>query len=705
MLTRWLERSGIGQFLAPDENAAPVNENDEAKSVVWQYLAPDENFSDPTPPPLESFPPTIEESTAEINSSTKTPKATTTLPVDAFGTPFHPQTPRTPATAINEDDLNNKVMSACRDTAASLRSPMPERKINEKFLRLCGNTLKLQPKSLKRMRAMIEDHNFHDSYLFRVRSTRMGVTVPDGYTPLMAAAYAGNMEAAQLLLELAKKYQAQTGDDQYKDLHLDTDMFGMTALHIAAEGGHVEMIKFLCALYKFPSPQSKGTANNNQHSDNHVPLVDLCGQTAFGRAVTSPVPKAKKNRGELEKELFSKNDLSIFGTAKPMNERMGSIPSLGLHFGTADMPGMRGYMEDAMSFQEWTLEEGSCKGPVALFCVCDGHGDSGKVSDFVASNVKEVLSNCIADYEQENKDDKNLILSSQEYWSAVWEMTSLQLDRKLQEARLKEGGSTGVFALVTGQEIVVANVGDSRCILASSKPPPEDTKGDNESKKDGVDAAEKEACAETEAPPALVAEEEFSSSNDQKESAVIVTALSEDHKPNLPEEIARVKMAGYDVESIVIQEEDGTETVIHKVVKDAKEQLAVSRAFGDFDYKANNQLSELEQAVIPLADVTIHTRKPNRDLYLVLACDGIWDVMKNEEVIELVQKQVEIRSKVAPEFLLPDVADGLLNECLDKDSRDNLSAIVVSFQQQQQHAEKNIDDLFEPKTLDFGSPK
>ena len=475
--------------------------------------------------------------------------------------------------------------------------------------------------------------------------------------------------------------------------------------------GNVEMTRFLCPLYKFPLPESKGSTTNN----DHVPLVDLTGQTAFGRAVTSPVPKAKENKRSLEKELFSNNDLSIFGTAKPMDERMGSIQSLGLHFGTADMPGMRGYMEDAMSFQEWTLEEGSCQGPVALFCVCDGHGDNGKVSDFVASNAKEVLSNCIADYERENKDDKNLILSSQEYWSAVWEKTCLQLDCKLKEARLKEGGSTGVFALVTSQEIVVANVGDSRCILASSKPTPEGTNGDHATNKNGTDPKESESseasaeteAAETEAPPALVAEES-SSSNDQKEIAVVVTALSEDHKPTFPEEIARVKAAGFDVETIAIQEEDGTETLIHKVVKNAKEQLAVSRAFGDFDYKANKQLPEVEQAVIPLPDVVIHTRKPDSDLYLVLACDGIWDVMDNEEVIDVVQKQVEIKSKFAPEFVLPDVADALLHECLGKDSRDNLSAIVVSFQQHQQNGaeQKNgIDDTFEPKTLDFGSPK
>ena len=105
-----------------------------------------------------------------------------------------------------------------------------------------------------------------------------------------------------------------------------------------------------------------------------------------------------------------------------------------------------------------------------------------------------------------------------------------------------------------------------------------------------------------------------------------------------------------------------------------------------------------------MADVTVHTRNPNGDLYLVLACDGIWDVMSNDEVMEVIQTQVKIKQEYSPESILPDVADVLLQECLGKESRDNLSAIVVSLQP------NNLKDTNDaasmtPKALDFGSPK
>jgi len=401
----------------------------------------------------------------------------------------------------------------------------------------------------------------------------------------------------------------------------------------------------------------------------------------------------------MQKKLYTPNDLSIFGRAKPIGERMGSVPSLGLEYGTADMPGLRGYMEDAISVETWVPSVDSYSGEVVLFSVCDGHGDNGKISDFVANNAKAVLDECLLACEPNN------ILPSHEYWTKVWEMASYQLDRKLREAHLTEGGSTGVFCLVTDKEIVVANVGDCRCILASVQPDPPGTPTTDSSPPELVQ--EEAASGESSKAPSKD-QETTTTTKSTCGSKVVVKALSEDHKPNLQGEAERVRNAGFDVKSITIEEEDGTETVVHKVAKSDRDQLAVSRAFGDFDYKANKTLGEAEQAVVPLADVVVHTRNQSNDLYLVLACDGIWDVLDNASVIELVRTQSALKEATSGDSLLPDVADVLLQECLSKESRDNLSAILVSLGPSSEstinHSNETEDSDMPPKTLDFGTP-
>jgi len=67
--------------------------------------------------------------------------------------------------------------------------------------------------------------------------------------------------------------------------------------------------------------------------------------------------------------------------------------------------------------------------------------------------------------------------------------------------------------------------------------------------------------------------------------------------------------------------------------------LAVSRAFGDFRYKMKDNLKPEEQSVIALPEVKDEIFKINEasKCYLVLACDGLWDVLKNEDVIEFIK--------------------------------------------------------------------
>ena len=67
--------------------------------------------------------------------------------------------------------------------------------------------------------------------------------------------------------------------------------------------------------------------------------------------------------------------------------------------------------------------------------------------------------------------------------------------------------------------------------------------------------------------------------------------------------------------------------VVHCVRKSESNLLGVSRAFGDHDYKLNAKLSPSRQAVVCMPDIAARERTHDKDMYLILVCDRIWDVM------------------------------------------------------------------------------
>lgn len=115
-----------------------------------------------------------------------------------------------------------------------------------------------------------------------------------------------------------------------------------------------------------------------------------------------------------------------------------------------------------------------------------------------------------------------------------------------------------------------------------------------------------------------------------------------DHKPINPEEKSRIEKAGG---SVMIQRINGS--------------LAVSRALGDYEYKMEKHLSATEQLVSPEPEVSCFKRESD-DEFLLLACDGVWDVMSNDEVIAFV------RARMAVSDDLVFVCNELMDTCLAK---------------------------------------
>lgn len=82
--------------------------------------------------------------------------------------------------------------------------------------------------------------------------------------------------------------------------------------------------------------------------------------------------------------------------------------------------------------------------------------------------------------------------------------------------------------------------------------------------------------------------------------------------------------------------------------------LAVSRALGDYEYKNVEGRGPCEQLVSPEPEIFVRDRSEN-DEFLVLACDGVWDVMSNEDICNF------IRSRL----LITDDLEAITNQVVD----------------------------------------
>lgn len=138
-------------------------------------------------------------------------------------------------------------------------------------------------------------------------------------------------------------------------------------------------------------------------------------------------------------------------------------------------------------------------------------------------------------------------------------------------------------------------------------------------------------------------------------------ALSRDHKPNDPAERERIVAAGGFVE-----------------YNRVNGNLALSRALGDFFFKKNSDLPENEQIVSAEPEVQMTEVTEDWD-FLLLACDGIWDVLSNQQVADFITTR--IGRNVQPE----QICEELMDRCLAPDCQvgglgcDNMTVVLVCF--------------------------
>ncbi|KAK3132690.1 hypothetical protein QOZ80_6AG0526360 [Eleusine coracana subsp. coracana] len=307
-----------------------------------------------------------------------------------------------------------------------------------------------------------------------------------------------------------------------------------------------------------------------------------------------------------------------------------------LRFGVSSMQGWRTTMEDAHAAYP-NLDD--C---TSFFGVYDGHGGKA-VSKFCAKYLhKQVLIN-----EANSSDDlptsvhkaflrMDEMMKGQRGWrelnemgekgngnkitdmleGIIWSPKGGDSDKLEDRWESEEGpnshfpgptsGSTACVAVIRNDELIVANAGDSRCVIS------------------------------------------------RKGQAY---NLSTDHKPDLEGEKERILNAGG---FIVAGRVNGS--------------LNLARAIGDMELKQNELLPAERQIVT--AEPELKTVKLSEDdEFIVLACDGIWDCMSSQQVVDFIHECMKT------EHNLSTVCEKLIDCCLAPvsggDGCDNMTVIVV----------------------------
>jgi serine/threonine protein phosphatase PrpC len=138
--------------------------------------------------------------------------------------------------------------------------------------------------------------------------------------------------------------------------------------------------------------------------------------------------------------------------------------------------------------------------------------------------------------------------------------------------------------------------------------------------------------------------------------AAVIPFATVDHKPTHRAEKRRVKQAGG---RVMLGRVNGV--------------LAMTRALGNFEQKNPRKCQE-DQVISPCPEITVLKRSAT-DEALVIASDGLWDVMTVEGVGEFVRPRLPAVCGGDG----ADVCEALTRACLSQGSKDNVSAMIVAF--------------------------
>ena len=145
--------------------------------------------------------------------------------------------------------------------------------------------------------------------------------------------------------------------------------------------------------------------------------------------------------------------------------------------------------------------------------------------------------------------------------------------------------------------------------------------------------------------------------------------LTVDHKPTEPIERERIEAAG-----AFVCDYSGRINRLH---------YNLSRAVGDFYYKADDDLEPGRQVMSVVADTREYALSSN-DMYVLLASDGLWDFRDTQELVQAASRYVgetkDLGSACAElcKYVVNKPGDPHFKELPEAAGRDNITTILIN---------------------------
>jgi len=103
-------------------------------------------------------------------------------------------------------------------------------------------------------------------------------------------------------------------------------------------------------------------------------------------------------------------------------------------------------------------------------------------------------------------------------------------------------------------------------------------------------------------------------------------------------------------------------------------KLMITRSFGDFEFK---NIGVRCEPFISRTELQIEKEFPN---YIVLATDGIWDVIKEKDMKELIEMIENNKMKYINYYITQIIVESIIKTSLDRGAWDNLSCYVIKIE-------------------------